>query len=281
MNPMKNTENIPCPYCKSIENDFWGKDNGYNAVKCRKCSFVFVNPRPIATLIDSAVKTGTHSEEANSINVVNHRIGSKVAMYKSVFKEMFESVWVEKKPISWLDVGAGYGEILEAITLLAPSGSKICGLEPMKPKAENARKRGLTIHEGYIDSIKETYDFISLIDVFSHIPDFRTFLKEAKEVLNKNGEIFIETGNSADFDREVIPAELSLPDHLVFAGEKHMIGFLNEAGFEIIEIKKVRIDTVFGFIKDIIKKIIGRPNKIVFPYTSPYRSLLIRAKLTS
>lgn len=273
------TEIIGCPYCKHKSYSSWGTDNGFTAVKCDSCQFVYVNPRPLSSMIDDAVRTGTHSEEANSINVVTRRINSKVERYRKIFDEIFNDVWQKKKPISWLDVGSGFGEIIEAINILAPPNSNIQGLEPMKPKADDARGRGLIIKDGYIDSVTEKFDFISLIDVFSHIPDFRAFLEGAKNVLNKDGEIFIETGNAADFDRSQIPSELSLPDHLVFAGESHMKGYLTDAGFEIIKIKKIRIDTLFGFVKDIVKFLIGRPIKLVLPYTSPYRSLLIRAKL--
>jgi 2-polyprenyl-3-methyl-5-hydroxy-6-metoxy-1,4-benzoquinol methylase len=274
-----NTEIIPCPYCKSTQFYKWGAENGFTAVKCEKCNLVYVNPRPLTSLIEKAVKTGVHSEEANSINVVSRRIDSKVERYRKVFATIFSDVWEAKKPVSWLDIGAGYGEIIESITLLAPSGSIIKGLEPMHPKAEKARARGLMIQEGYIDSVTEKFDIISIIDIFSHIPDFRSFLNEAKGVLNNKGEIFIETGNTAEFNRNQIPGELSLPDHLVFAGEPHIRGFLEEAGFEIIAIQKVRIDTLMGFIKDIVKFLIGRPIKVILPYTSPYRSLLIRARL--
>lgn len=275
-----NTEIIPCPYCSSSEYKTWANDNGFTAVQCNNCNLVYVNPRPLSSMIDDAVRTGTHSQEANSKNVITRRIDSKVQIYIKIFNDIFSDVWQKQKTISWLDVGAGFGEIVEAISLIAPKGSNIQGIEPMKPKAEQARARGLLIQEGYLNNVKGKFDYISLINVFSHIPDFRSFLKEAKSALNPNGEMFIETGNAAEFSRSKIPGEISLPDHLVFAGESHMKGYLIEAGFEIISIKKVRIDTWFEFIKDILKIIIGRPIKLILPYTSPYRSLLIRAKLT-
>ncbi|WP_394993440.1 class I SAM-dependent methyltransferase [Emticicia sp.] len=276
-----NTEIIPCPYCSSLEYKTWAIDNGFTAVQCNNCNLVYVNPRPLSSMIDEAVRTGTHSQEANSKNVITRRIDSKVQIYRKIFNDIFSDVWQKQKTISWLDVGAGFGEIVEAISFVAPKGSNIQGLEPMKPKAEHARSRGLVIHDGYIESVTEKFDVISLVNVFSHIPDFRGFLKDAKGVLNKNGEIFIETGNAAEFSRNKVPGEISLPDHLVFAGESHMRGFLEEAGFEVISIKKARIDTWFEFVKDIVKFIIRRPIVLSLPYTSPYRSLRIRARLSS
>lgn len=280
MNEQK-TEFICCPYCNTSKSSFWASDNGFNSVKCDNCNLVYVNPRPVISLIDDAVRTGTHSEEANSKNVVTRRINAKIEQYKGYFISMFDDVWRAQKPISWLDIGAGFGEIIEAIIQISPKGSDIQGLEPMMPKAEEARKRGLNIQNGYIDSVRGSFDFISLVNVFSHIPDFRAFLLQAKKVLNPYGEIFIETGNAADLTRIEVPGELSLPDHLVFAGESHMKGYLIEAGFEIIEIRYIRIDTWKEFFKDLVKFVIGRPIILAFPFKSPYRSLLIRARLKS
>ena len=96
-----------------------------------------------------------------------------------------------------------------------------------------------------------------------------------------SGEFFLETGNIGDLvNSNEVPSELDLPDHLVFAGEKHIIGFLSEAGFSIVKIKKIRKDGIINFLKNIIKKIIGRKVALKIPYTSKYRSILIRAKLS-
>jgi SAM-dependent methyltransferase len=275
----QNREIIPCPYCSHVEYSEWAKDNGFTAVKCKECGIVYVNPRPILSLVDDAVKTGTHSAEANSKNVITRRIDAKVEQYKTIIAEMFIDIWESKKVISWLDVGAGFGEVIEGITSLAPTGSDIQGLEPMKPKAEQARSRGLIIQEKYLNDATGKFDFISIINVFSHIPDFHAFLKDTKNALNKGGEIFIETGDTANFDRNVVPGEIDLPDHLIFAAEQHMRGYLEQAGFEIISIKKVRIDTALEFVKDIVKYFIGRPIKLRLPYTSPYTTMFIRARL--
>jgi SAM-dependent methyltransferase len=278
---MENREFIPCPYCSDNEYQEWAKDNGFVAVKCNSCGLVYVNPRPNLSLVDEAVKTGTHSAEANSKNVVTKRINSKVNQYEKIFSEMYVELWKSKKYISWLDVGAGFGEIIEAISLLATKESNIQGLEPMKPKAEAAKSRGLNIKNLYLNELDEKFDYISIINVFSHIPDFHSFLKDVKKVLNENGELFIETGDLSNLKRREAPGEIDLPDHLVFAAEKHITGFLNQAGFEVIKVKKVRIDTFFEFSKDIVKKIIGRPIILSLPYTSSFRTMYIRARLQS
>ncbi|MDH3614640.1 MAG: methyltransferase domain-containing protein [Gammaproteobacteria bacterium] len=280
MNGGPTTEVINCPFCSGPESEYWTKENGFTAVKCSDCGLVYVNPRPIATLIDEAVKTGVHSDVDHGRTAIVRRAASNVRVYEKIFSSMYSDVWERTTPISWLDIGAGYGEVIEAVANLAPQGSTIEGLEPMEPKRNAARKRGLAMREGYLSDVKSRYDFVSLVNVYSHIPNFHEFLKDLKKVLSVGGEFFVETGNIGDLDAREVPSELDLPDHLVFAGEKNIEDYLTNAGFEIIEFRRRRKDGVINFAKNIGKKMIGRQVNLTLPYTSRYRSIMIRAALT-
>jgi len=274
------TEVINCPYCNKSSYDHWASENGFNAVKCKNCDFVYVNPRPDQALISEAVKTGNHREVANGHNVVAQREKKKIAQYEKIFTGVFSDVWKKSEPVTWLDIGAGYGEIVEAVTRLACDGSRIEGIEPMTPKANEAQRLGLSVREQYLSDVAEKYDFVSLVNVFSHVPDFRQFLCEIKTVIKDGGEFFMEAGNIADLpSSESVCDTLNLPDHLTFAGEKHYIGYLEEAGFEVVSIKRVRRDGILTCCKLIAKKILGRRVFIRLPYTSAYRALFIRARL--
>lgn len=274
------TSLIDCPYCGANEYTPWAQELGFTAVRCKTCALIFVNPRPALESVDAAVRTGSHGDEAQRLNVVARRIDAKVARYRGIFRRLFDDVWRNGKPISWLDVGAGYGEIVEAVSALAPIGSRIEGLEPMRPKAAQAIARGLTITEDYLRPSHPKVGFVSVVDVFSHIPQFDKFLLDVKSVLEPGGELFVETGNLADLQsRDEFPGELGLPDHLVFAGESQLCGYITNAGFEIVHIDKIRIDGIVNLIKNVVKKALGRPVTLGIPYTSNYRQLLIRARL--
>ena len=275
-------EKVPCPYCGAADYAPWASELGFVAGRCAGCGLIYVNPRPTQNLISAAVRTGAHGAEAKGLRVTSRRIPSKVSRYRALLGHLFSDVWNSGKAVSWLDVGAGYGEVVEAVTQLAPAGSRVEGVEPMAPKAANARARGLPVDEGYLRPTHPKVDFVSLVDVFSHLPDFGAFLNDVVAVLEPNGEMFIETGNLADLsERNEFPGELGLPDHLVFAGERHMRGFLERAGFEIVRVEGIRIDDVPNLIKNIVKKALRRPAQICFPYQSGYRQLLIRARLRS
>lgn len=88
-----------------------------------------MNPRPHESLITEAVKTGMHTDVSHGRTAIARQVPGNVAKYRRLFDKMFADVWQRPSPISWLDVGSGYGEVVEAVTCLAPEGSKIEGLE--------------------------------------------------------------------------------------------------------------------------------------------------------
>lgn len=206
--------------------------------------------------------------------------GREVRDYRRTLGVLFDDVWNRGRPLSWLDVGAGYGEVLEAVTALAPAGSHVEGLEPMRSKADAARQSGFTITEDYLRPEHPKVDIISVVDVFSHIPSFSAFLADVRSVLRPGGELFVETGNLADLGRrDEFPGELGLPDHLVFAGEKQLLGYLDRAGFQTVRIERRQVDGVVNLAKNVVKTLLGRPGAVRLPYTSKYRQLLVRARL--
>jgi SAM-dependent methyltransferase len=273
------TEVIDCPYCGSGDHKPWASERGYTVVRCA-CRLLYVNPRPRLDTISDAVQTGVHGEEAGNLHVVTRRVADKVDRYETLFRQVFADVWARGEPISWLDVGAGFGEVVEAVTRLAPAGSRIQGVEPMHPKAADALSRGLDVINGYLRRDHPKVDIVSSIDVFSHVPEYHGFLQDIRAVLNPGGEFFLETGNLADLeDRAQFPGELGLPDHLVFAGTDHLRGYLDQAGFDVVSIQEVAVDGWIHSLKSVVKKVIGREAVIAMPYTSAYRQLYVRARL--
>ena len=276
---MQEFQYIECPNCRSSSCSVWAEESGFKVVRCDQCALLYVSPRPRDDLIADAVRTGVHQSEYRDLNVAGRRNARKVNRYRHLFRGLFSDLWRRSAGISWLDVGAGYGEVVEAVTSLAPPGSRVRGLEPMRPKVENARLRGLEVEDAYLSSAHGPVDVISLVDVFSHIPDFDSFLATARAALRDRGELFIETGNLADLKtREEFPEELRLPDHLIFAGETQLAQYLDRAGMDISEMRRERFDTATYFAKSIAKKLIGRPVIVRPPYSSSYCSLQIRAR---
>lgn len=270
--------NVECPFCGKDCGEPWAEERKHKVVRCDDCDFLYLNPRPNDAAISSAVSTGIHSDDGD-LNVRSRYQPRRVQAYRRTLGRMFADCWGATEPIHWLDVGCGYGEILEAVQSLAPVGSKVEGVEPMQVKADHAKARGLSVSCGYLGHVEELADFVSIVDVFSHVPSFDDFLQDVRGAVRVGGSLFIETGNLADVkQRSDFPGELGLPDHLCFGGERHIIEFLRRNGFVVKDIDRVRVDDLMWTIKNLAKRALGRPALMALPYRSSYRSLRIRAQ---
>lgn len=247
-------------------------------VECVDCDYLFLNPRPNAAARDKATQLGVHGA-ADDMDIAERYVPRKAAIYRRRLADCFPDVWSSDEPITWLDIGAGYGEVMDAVSGLAPRGSKVSGLEPMIVKAKAAQARGLNVLASYITPEIGRYRYASLINVFSHINDFDAFLQEIATILEPHGELLVETGDMSGLrSRDDFPGDLGLPDHVAFACEKHLFGFLARNGFDVFSTHRYRIDGLTYTAKNVVKKLLGRNVILKLPYTSPYRTMLVRAR---
>jgi len=279
---MNNLEYINCPLCGNDNHTFWATENGFNCVRCGHCGLLYVTPLPNASYIEESVKLGGHVfEDGKQLNTKTRRMRSKQRHFERIVKQLFPDL-LNRTSVAWLDVGAGYGEFVQALLSVLSTSSVVEGLEPMTHKVEKAREFNLPVRQGFLSDVTATYDVVSIIDVFSHIPDFPEFLSSIKSVLNSDGEILVKTGNAAEIGkRSNFPGALNLPDHLMFGGGKQLTQFFEDAGFTVIGMEVERIDGMWYSFKNLAKYILGKPVSISLPYTSPTRTIWMRARLNT
>jgi len=218
-------------------------------------------------------------EDGERLNTKTRRTSAKQRQFKKAIRQLFPDS-ENSHSICWLDVGAGYGEFVQALQSVLPTGSVVEGLEPMIHKVERAKELGLPIKQAFLSDVTNQYHVISIIDVFSHLSDFPGFLANVKSLLYPSGEIIVKTGNAADIGaRSNFPGPLNLPDHLMFGGVTQVTRFLENAGFTVIAAQSDRIDGVWYSLKNLIKYLTGRPVPLSMPYTSPTKTIWLRARL--
>ncbi|MCH7575269.1 MAG: class I SAM-dependent methyltransferase [Candidatus Marinimicrobia bacterium] len=280
---MSDREYIACPYCDADDYALWAEENGWQAVKCRQCDIVYVNPRPTLESIREAARTGLHQNDFGTLDVVGKFSRKKSRKIKRRLLHLYPGADLRGKTIRWLDIGAGFGELLIVIQGLLRHDATVCGVEPCEPKRVHGQQAGLRIEESF-SMIEGKFDVISLINVFGHLPNHFEFFGELLKQLTPGGEIVLVTGNGGEVPLEQYPQKLFLPDHLVFAGEKHLSGMLEKLGFDIIEIKRYRVIPLAKMIRRSIKRLFGRRTGKLSPYEqyrSPFRSIWIRARLAT
>ena len=141
----------------------------------------------------------------------------------------------------WLDVGCGYGYVVEAARA---TGYAARGIEPNRLAMEIARGRGVEVTHGVLSEETPPADVISTLDVLEHIEDINSFAQLAKrkarrlwviKVPSSDG-LFFRTAHTfriASAIRRLWQSRYEHP-HRVYFNESSLRAFLEKHGFEVI-----------------------------------------------
>lgn len=259
---------IQCYHCQSNESVHYAQENSYTLVKCCGCSLIYLQDMPDDSEITESHRQGIHKglKQLNVTGVFNE---NKIPEYINVLADLYTAF--DKDVKTWLDVGCGHGEFLIALDQFSKHKLTISGSEPNIHKQESARAKGLDVSFFELESHNKKYDCISLLNVFSHLPDPPAFLKTLKNLLNTGGELLIETGDTARFSAREHYRPFYLPDHVSFASEEIITNMLERLDFQILGVKKYPYPCLYRpqyKIKHIIKEVV----KIILPQ---YRSRIL------
>lgn len=270
-----------CYNCGNERHTFYAEENGFSLVKCDVCGLLFIEDRPDDNEISQAHKQGKHGG-IKKFDVTGVFNPGKISRYLKVLEELFNEDLASKK--TWLDVGCGHGEFMAAVQKYSSGKVTIKGTEPNVHKQNSARKRGFNVSYFDIESHEEKYDVISILNVYSHLPDPPSFLNSLKKLLTPGGELILETGDTAGLSAKNHPRPFYLPDHLSFASESILIGILERLGFDILKINKypfVRTD-LYSIAREIVKAMLPRYKSMIRYYLKgkiPLTDMFIRARI--
>ncbi|MBI5324877.1 MAG: methyltransferase domain-containing protein [Ignavibacteriae bacterium] len=276
--------NVICYYCGSSRSSLFDVENGFNLVKCDSCGLLYVNPRPSDDDIAKGAETGLHLGD-HTLDLTGSFNDEQVKRFDGILNK----IYVDKAPpenTSWLDIGCGHGEFLVALKNKFDSKMILKGCEPNSAKVESAVSKGLDVESFYPEDHELSYDFVSLLNVFSHLSNPLNSLNNWKKLVKPGCEILIETGDTTDLTKDTIVKPYYLPDHLSFGTKAIVVDILKRVGFEIIKIHYFRHQGIpdlnlMNVPYDIKETITGKKNiKELKKYTRKYshRDMWIRAR---
>lgn len=278
---MSNNEQI-CYNCNSSESQLFLEENGFNLVKCDGCGILYINNPPTGGEIEVATTTGIHDGEKQlDVNVRYRKSADR--LYRKVLPKLFPDGFSDIN--TWLDVGCGYGEFLETLQNYSRDSVELFGSEPNIIKQQAAQKMGMNVSYYDLDEHDTKYDVVSLLNVYSHLPNPFDFIKSLRNVVSPGGFLLIQTGDITSVTRESLIKPAGLPDHLSFATESALISMLDRVGFDIESVVKIPsiAFTLDQVAKEVVKLIL--PNKSSFlkyyflPKKTQSQSMFVLAKL--
>lgn len=231
---------MACIYCKTenlkvefeITDIF---DDTYGFKKCKRCSTWYLDPQPSAIQLEQAYGRDYYGEGKSKFNPLTQKVFNQIKKWSILF---FSKRLKKKDKV--LDIGCGDGSFLEALN--ATVNIEMHGLE-MEGESANrcARKKDihLTVEAFKKDLFKpNSFDVVSLIHVFEHLPYPRNTILELNKIVKPNGLLFIEIPNINSLQFKLFKSNwfhLDPPRHLNMMDPKSLILELEKAGFECLE----------------------------------------------
>ncbi|MCL5090590.1 MAG: class I SAM-dependent methyltransferase [Patescibacteria group bacterium] len=233
-----------CPICsskkikplleKAVDKEYGDKGN-WDIYFCPECQVGFQNPLPVLN---------------NSLENYPPQYSQYHPRRGTLLKKLYQAYLQKKaKKIekligqegNILEVGCGVGQ---SIKVLSGYGKwKMVGLEPIDYPIKEGKKIGVHILKGTLSSLakkeKEKYDLILMLHVLEHLPDPKSDLKYAYQLLKPGGYIVGETENLLSWDFKILEkfwGLLALPRHIFFFTKDSLRLLAQKNDFKTIEI---------------------------------------------
>jgi SAM-dependent methyltransferase len=246
-----------CPACGGSDFLFEFEKLGFKYVSCKKCSTIFVNPRPPLEVLKEFYSNSP------STNFWIKKFFKPVAEVRreKVFKpraEYISKVIDKNKVLVVGDIGAGFGLFIEELRKILPDNHYIA-IEPSDGMADICIEKGLEtkcICLEDIDALERGFDLLTAFELSEHLFQPVSFYRKAYSLLKPEGYLFLTTLNGKGFDIMLLGEKsksIAPPQHLNFFNPTSIKYLLEWIGFEIVEISTPGMldwDIVEGMIRN-------------------------------
>jgi len=207
-------------------------------VKCQKCSFVFINPRPspawLASRYDYFGEEYFTEPSKLTSDFRSTRHDSELSLLNGAFGKL-------------LDVGCATGSFVAAARA---AGFDARGIDISTESTRYGREvLGLTLDVGLLYERcyhKETFDWVTLWATLEHLPDPNRFLSEALRLLVPGGRLAVSVPNYASFTQRVLGRRDRYVgiDHLNYFTVTTIKRLLERHGFQVETVRTDRFSPV-------------------------------------
>jgi SAM-dependent methyltransferase len=205
---LKNNEQQPlkCNICGGGEACLIKKEDAWDVVQCKNCSFVYVTPLPDEQFLHNHYQAYLPSSDAS--------IAQWRDMMAGIFQRSLDAIEERRGHDrgALLDIGCGYGSFLE---LARQRGWDVYGLEPCAHARAFARSKSLNVdsEDLFARAYKsEMFDVVTLFYVLEHLPDPLKHLKEISRILKPGGLLLVRVPDTTPLVKFL--AILGIPNRL-------------------------------------------------------------------
>lgn len=222
-------ERAICPLCGASGRESHIPFPDIPVVRCSSCGFMYSERLMGGDSLSEYYRKGFGSDRHRQGQYINARINAWAIEHLVSVSEIY----------SFLDVGAGYGFLLQQMT--TRRGIHSVGVELSEQEARYGQEQlGVDIRNGTLEKsglLKDFFDLVACFEVIEHIPDPSAFLDELLSYVKVGGYLLVMTDNfESRVARELGP---SFPkwiphSHISHFGPKTLEGLFTKKGIEVV-----------------------------------------------
>jgi SAM-dependent methyltransferase len=207
----------------------------YTLYRCGECACMFFDVHEVS--VDLAQLYESRANESYAIDE-NYDTFVRSPTWERQFRKI--NRLRRNNVSSILDVGCGTGEFL----MHFPPGIDRQGVELSSMYAEVARKRGLTVHQGFVEDLhfERQYDVVTCYAVMEHLVEPLGFINKLSEMLATKGILVVMIPTYESVKRWLIDSLFqsrwhmySPPEHLNFFSRYFLDRYLSQRGFHLAD----------------------------------------------
>lgn len=234
---------IPCPACKSEQSEIAFVKHDFSYRQCNDCYTLFVSPRPTEEMIIDFYKTSKSSKFWAERFFPETAESRREKIFIPRVELLIETIsrMDIPKPMSLVDVGAGFGIFLEEINKRGIFYETLA-IEPSFELAKTCRVKGISVLEKAVENIDEGEVQASIatsFEVFEHLFNPEAFLNSMKKLLKPGGILLFTSLTISGLDLLVLgknSKSISPPHHLNFFSIEGLKMLVERCGLEVIDI---------------------------------------------
>ncbi|MBL7136658.1 MAG: class I SAM-dependent methyltransferase [Candidatus Marinimicrobia bacterium] len=251
-------EKIDCPICRSSDYTHFistfdrfdpKKELNFEIVKCQRCEFVYLNPRPGEEEIGKYYKSDSYDPFISTGKSKNFR--DKIYLLIRNINLQLKVAKINKltKPGCLLDIGCATGEFLNA---MKRRNWKTIGVETDDKARNFSIKKGFKVFDS-LDNLDKNYkyDVISLWHVLEHIHKLQNSVDLIGKLMNKGGFLIMAVPNikSSDFNKYRSNwIALDAPRHLYHFSPVSINRLLVPYGFKLVNSWPLIFDSFYNHL---------------------------------
>lgn len=269
----------PCIVCASTSSVRVNGRGRFDVRRCQACGLRFLWPQPTAEELDQLYGEAYFQRAEPGCPGYDEYL-KEIDQLRAMFDLRVELLQRPAPGQTLLDVGAAAGLFVERARA---RGWQASGVEPSRWASERAREQfqqpvvtGILRDLALADA---SLDMVTMWEVIEHLPDPVGELREIRRICRPGARLALSTPDAGAVVARLLgtrwPGWGKVPEHLFFFDKRALRTLLNNAGFEVEEMRYVPLVVSLGYFLDRGREVTGIPFGRLVPHSALGRSIRV------